>query len=172
MPADWLLCQREIHFAIHRRNGAWRQPGLVIELIIAHIDTNKLLKCDRLTYNYSVTFQMLKFCWNLQIIVKEKGIFTNVASPSAKAKLRLLFEVAPLGFLIEKAGGYSSDGTKSVLDRVITNLDDRTQVAYGSKNEIIRFEEMLYGSSRLKAPEPVGAAAWPNTEYDGAFSFF
>ncbi|KAL8552085.1 hypothetical protein ACS0TY_000954 [Phlomoides rotata] len=43
-----------------------------------------------------------------QIIVKEKGIFTNVISPSAKAKLRLLFEVAPLGFLIEKAGGYTN----------------------------------------------------------------
>ncbi|MBA0813881.1 hypothetical protein Gohar_027700 [Gossypium harknessii] len=94
-----------------------------------------------------------------QIIVKEKGIFTNVASPSAKAKLRLLFEVAPLGFLIEKAGGYSSDGQKSVLDKVIENLDDRTQVAYGSKNEIIRFEETLYGSSRLNAGVPVGATA-------------
>lgn len=94
-----------------------------------------------------------------QIIVKEKGIFTNVASPSAKAKLRLLFEVAPLGFLIENAGGYSSDGTQSVLDKVINNLDERTQVAYGSKNEIIRFEKTLYGSSRLEGPVPVGAAA-------------
>ena len=28
-----------------------------------------------------------------QIIVKEKGVFTNVISPSTKAKLRLLFEV-------------------------------------------------------------------------------
>ncbi|KAL0317112.1 UNVERIFIED_CONTAM: Sedoheptulose-1,7-bisphosphatase, chloroplastic [Sesamum angustifolium] len=94
-----------------------------------------------------------------QIIVKEKGIFTNVVSPSAKAKLRLLFEVAPLGFLIEKAGGFSSDGERSVLDKVINNLDERTQVAYGSKNEIIRFEETLYGSSRLKVAQPVGAAS-------------
>lgn len=94
-----------------------------------------------------------------QIIVKEKGIFTNVTSPTAKAKLRLLFEVAPLGLLIEKAGGYSSDGKQSVLDKVINNLDERTQVAYGSKNEIIRFEETLYGSSRLNVAEPVGAAA-------------
>ncbi|KAJ8642446.1 hypothetical protein MRB53_019140 [Persea americana] len=52
-----------------------------------------------------------------QIIVKEKGIFTNVTSPTSKAKLRLLFEVAPLGFLIEKAGGFSSDGTQSVLEK-------------------------------------------------------
>ena len=35
-----------------------------------------------------------------QIIVKEKGVFTNVSSPSTKAKLRLLFEVAPLGLLV------------------------------------------------------------------------
>lgn len=94
-----------------------------------------------------------------QIIVKEKGIFTNVTSPTAKAKLRLLFEVAPLGFLIEKAGGHSSDGKQSVLDKVISVLDERTQVAYGSKNEIIRFEETLYGSSRLAASATVGATA-------------
>ncbi|XP_065869899.1 sedoheptulose-1,7-bisphosphatase, chloroplastic [Euphorbia lathyris] len=95
-----------------------------------------------------------------QIIVKEKGIFTNVISPTTKAKLRLLFEVAPLGLLVENAGGYSSDGYKSVLDKEVVNLDDRTQVAYGSKNEIIRFEETLYGKSRLKSEGvPVGAAA-------------
>ncbi|KAF3523484.1 hypothetical protein F2Q69_00049137 [Brassica cretica] len=93
-----------------------------------------------------------------KIIVKEKGIFTNVTSPTAKAKLRLLFEVAPLGLLVENAGGFSSDGYKSVLDKTIVNLDDRTQVAYGSKNEIIRFEETLYGISRLKNV-PIGATA-------------
>nr|5IZ3_A Chain A, sedoheptulose-1,7-bisphosphatase [Physcomitrium patens] len=86
-----------------------------------------------------------------QIIVKERGIFTNVTSPTTKAKLRLLFEVAPLGLLIENAGGYSSDGKQSVLDKVVVNTDDRTQVAYGSRDEIIRFEETLYGDSRLKA---------------------
>ncbi len=35
-----------------------------------------------------------------QIIVKEKGVFTNVTSPSTKAKLRILFEVAPIGLLV------------------------------------------------------------------------
>lgn len=90
--------------------------------------------------------------------MKEKGIFTNVTSPTAKAKLRLLFEVAPLGLLVENAGGFSSDGYNSVLDKTIVNLDDRTQVAYGSKNEIIHFEETLYGTSRLKNV-PIGANA-------------
>ena len=61
----------------------------------------------------------------LQIIVKEKGVFSNVTSPSTKAKLRILFEVAPLGLLVEKAGGASScDGQqKSTLDVLITKHD-------------------------------------------------
>lgn len=36
----------------------------------------------------------------LQIIVKEKGVFCNVTSPSTKAKLRILFEVALLALLV------------------------------------------------------------------------
>eukprot|EP00850_Spirogloea_muscicola_P010173 SM000059S18650 [mRNA] locus=s59:86510:87675:- [translate_table: standard] len=84
-----------------------------------------------------------------QILVKEKGVFCNASSPSTVAKLRLLFEVAPLGLLIENAGGYSSDGFISVLDKVVNNTDDRTQVCYGSKVEVQRFEEYLYGKSRL-----------------------
>eukprot|EP00271_Cylindrocystis_brebissonii_P005390 TRINITY_DN173_c0_g1_i1.p1 TRINITY_DN173_c0_g1~~TRINITY_DN173_c0_g1_i1.p1 ORF type:complete len:393 (-),score=103.87 TRINITY_DN173_c0_g1_i1:591-1769(-) len=84
-----------------------------------------------------------------QILVKEKGVFCNASSPSTVAKLRLLFEVAPLGLLVEQAGGYSSDGFKSVLDRVVVETDDRTQVCYGSKVEVQRFEEYLYGTSRL-----------------------
>ena len=52
-------------------------------------------------------------------------MFSNVTSPSTKAKLRILFEVAPLGLLVEKAGGASScDGQqKSTLDVEITKHD-------------------------------------------------
>ncbi|GKV28337.1 hypothetical protein SLEP1_g37407 [Rubroshorea leprosula] len=113
---------------------------------------------DELINYYVKEKYTLRYTGGMVPDVNQKGIFTNVMSPSSKAKLRLLFEVAPLGFLIEKAGGYSSDGHQSVLDKVINGLDDRSQVAYGSKNEIIRFEETLYGSSRLKGV-PVGAAA-------------
>ena len=73
-----------------------------------------------------------------QIIVKEKGVFTNVISPSTKAKLRLLFEVAPLALLVEKAGGASScDGLcVSGLDVVVDKHDQRTQICYGSVGEV------------------------------------
>lgn len=84
-----------------------------------------------------------------QIIVKEKGVFTNVTSPSTKAKLRILFEVAPLALMIEKAGGHSSCDGKSVsaLDIPITAYDQRTQICYGSIGEVRRFEEYMYGTS-------------------------
>lgn len=92
-----------------------------------------------------------------QILVKEKGVFCNAISPSTKAKLRMVFEVAPLALMIEQAGGYSSDGHISILDKVIVNLDDRSQVCYGSKKEVERFEEYLYGKSRLTEKASVAA---------------
>ena len=49
---------------------------------------------------YSNALVLTQHCCLLQIIVKEKGVFSNVTSPSTKAKLRLLFEVAPLALLV------------------------------------------------------------------------
>eukprot|EP00968_Pinguiococcus_pyrenoidosus_P000800 scaffold47_cov258-Pinguiococcus_pyrenoidosus.AAC.127 len=89
-----------------------------------------------------------------QLMVKGKGIFVNPASPSAKAKLRVLYEVAPIGYLIEKAGGKSSDGEKSVLDIEIVGTEDRSQVAYGSAGEVERFEKLV---GRKYVEEPVSA---------------
>jgi sedoheptulose-bisphosphatase len=46
-----------------------------------------------------------------QIIVKEKGVFTNVTSPSTKAKLRILFEVAPLALMVEQVRDHTALAT-------------------------------------------------------------
>lgn len=78
-----------------------------------------------------------------QILVKGKGVFCNPSSPSAKAKLRLLYEVAPIGYVMEKAGAKSSDGSGSVLDIKVENTEDRSQVCYGSAGEVARFEQMV-----------------------------
>ncbi len=40
-----------------------------------------------------------------QIFIKGHGIFSCLSSQKHKAKLRVLYEVACAGFLIEKAGG-------------------------------------------------------------------
>jgi len=78
-----------------------------------------------------------------QMLVKGKGIFVNVASKTCKSKLRLLYEVAPLAYLVEKAGGKSSEGEQSVLDVEIGSTEQTTQVALGSAKEVERFEQYV-----------------------------
>jgi len=78
-----------------------------------------------------------------QLLIKGKGVYVTPSSPSCPSKLRLLYEVAPLGYLIEKGGGMSSDGEKSVLEIPITTTDVRTQCAYGSEEEVERFNTLV-----------------------------
>jgi sedoheptulose-bisphosphatase len=78
-----------------------------------------------------------------QLLVKGKGVFVNPTSPSAPAKLRVLYEVLPIALLVEKAGGKSSDGRGSALNLKTATTEDRTQVAYGSPKEVARFEEWV-----------------------------
>jgi len=80
-----------------------------------------------------------------QQFTKNQGVFSNPTSDSSPAKLRLAFEAAPFGLLVEKAGGKTSDGVTggSVLDVQINAVDQRTALCIGSSNEVDRFNEML-----------------------------
>ena len=78
-----------------------------------------------------------------QILVKGKGVFVNVASKNTKSKLRVLYEVAPIGYIVEKAGGRTSEGEKSVLDIPILHTEQVSQVAFGSAGEVERFEQLV-----------------------------
>ena len=65
---------------------------------------------------------------------------------------------------MEKAGGFSScDGLcVSGLDVEIKKHDQRTQICYGSKAEVQRFEEYMYGNSprfaEVRPPSLIPAA--------------
>ena len=80
-----------------------------------------------------------------QQFTKNQGVFSNPTSPSSPAKLRLAFEAAPWGLLVEAAGGKTSDGTSggSILDVKITAVDQRTALCIGSSNEVDRFNDMI-----------------------------
>merc|ERR1719437_321470 len=80
-----------------------------------------------------------------QQFTKKQGVFANPTSEKSPAKLRLAFEAAPFGFLVEKAGGLTSDGVtgNSILDVEITGVDQRTPLCLGSANEVKRFNEYL-----------------------------
>ncbi|MEE2961536.1 MAG: hypothetical protein VYA34_12405 [Myxococcota bacterium] len=77
------------------------------------------------------------------LLVKGKGIFCNAGSPKAKAKLRLLYEVMPLAYLIEKAGGASSDGEKSIMEYKADSLNQTVQVCLGNAEEVARFNKIV-----------------------------
>ena len=58
-------------------------------------------------------------------------------------KLRLLYEVAPLGFLAEQAGGYASTGLRNVLDIQPTYLHQRVPVFIGDRSLVIKAEQFI-----------------------------
>ena len=78
------------------------------------------------------------------MLIKGAGIFTNIGgSKYPKGKLRLLYECGPFAYIVEQAGGASSDGEKSVLDVEIEDLDQRTPLIIGAKKEVKRVAEVL-----------------------------
>eukprot|EP00793_Prasinoderma_coloniale_P005975 PRCOL_00004449-RA len=82
-----------------------------------------------------------------QQFTKQQGVFCNPTSEASPAKLRLAFEAAPFGYLVEKAGGKTSDGTTggSILDVQINAVDQRTPLCIGSKVEVERFNSLVLG---------------------------
>ena len=78
------------------------------------------------------------------ILSKGQGVFTNIGGAKyPEGKLRLVFECGPFAYLVEQAGGASSDGKHSLLDHVITACDQRTPIIVGSGPEVASVVKML-----------------------------
>ncbi|MBN2809719.1 MAG: fructose-1,6-bisphosphatase [Deltaproteobacteria bacterium] len=72
-----------------------------------------------------------------QILLKGGGLFMYPATTKAKhGKLRLPFELNPMAYLIEAAGGAASNGTRPILDLDCYDLDQRSPVYIGSCDEV------------------------------------
>ena len=77
-------------------------------------------------------------------ILTQGGVFLypgTVKNPAGK--LRLLYETAPLAFLVEQAGGRASDGTQNILDIIPDRLHTRTSVVIGSKEDVKLVESFI-----------------------------
>ncbi|WP_435065462.1 class 1 fructose-bisphosphatase [Halobaculum sp. EA56] len=72
------------------------------------------------------------------------GVFAYPALESAPdGKLRLQFEGNPVAYLVEGAGGRSSDGDRSLLDVPATGIHQRVPVHVGNAELIERLESAL-----------------------------
>ena len=81
-----------------------------------------------------------------QVLMKGKGIFMYPAlNGSPNGKLRLLFELNPMAFLIENAGGAATNGTIPILDIKPASLDQRAPVYIGCADDVTKAMEYLIG---------------------------
>ena len=79
-----------------------------------------------------------------QILMKGKGVFMYpMLQGLPNGKLRVLFELNPMAFLIENAGGAASDGTRRILDIYPEGLDQRAPVFIGCSEDVAKAVEYL-----------------------------
>lgn len=82
-------------------------------------------------------------------ILMQGGVFLypgTVKKP--EGKLRLLYETAPLAYLVEQAGGRASDGHKDILDLTADKLHQRTPLIIGSKEDVKLVESFIADRDR------------------------
>ncbi|OAY43614.1 fructose-1,6-bisphosphatase, chloroplastic [Manihot esculenta] len=62
---------------------------------------------------------------------------------SKNGKLRLLYECAPMSFIVEQAGGKGSDGHQRILDIQPVEIHQRVPLYIGSQEEVEKLEKYL-----------------------------
>jgi len=79
-------------------------------------------------------------------VIHSGGVFCYPAlNDRPEGKLRLVFEGAPMAYIVESAGGASSDGEVSLLEKEPEGIHDRTPVHLGNESLIEKMEEKVTG---------------------------
>lgn len=72
------------------------------------------------------------------------GIFLYPADKgNQQGKLRLLYEAAPLAFLVEQAGGLAMTGRRRILDIQAERLHERVPLVIGSRDDVLEYERIV-----------------------------
>jgi len=106
--------------------------GLRKEWINSHCDLIRSFEENGFKLRYSGSFVP-----DFHQVLVYGGIFSYPALiDKPDGKLRLLFEVGPMSFIAEKAGGAATDGMNRILDIIPTKVDQRAPLYIGSKELI------------------------------------
>ena len=57
--------------------------------------------------------------------------------------MRLLFELQPMAFIMEQAGGRATNGKEDIMAIKVENLDQCSPIYIGSKTEVQMAEKFL-----------------------------
>lgn len=75
----------------------------------------------------------------LHRILLQGGVFLYPGDSRAgyeNGRLRLVYEAAPIAFLMEQAGGRATDGRSAILDQIAAHLHEHTPLIFGSADEV------------------------------------
>ena len=79
-----------------------------------------------------------------QVLIKGGGVFTYPAlQKSPQGKLRLLFELQPMAFIMEQAGGMATDGKQDILALKVESVNQCSPIYIGSTKEVQMAGEFL-----------------------------
>jgi D-fructose 1,6-bisphosphatase (EC 3.1.3.11) len=79
-----------------------------------------------------------------QVLIKRGGIFTYPSvKGSPNGKLRLIFELQPMAYIMEQAGGMATNGKEDILSVEPEKLNQRSPIYIGSRFEVEKAKEFL-----------------------------
>ena len=80
----------------------------------------------------------------------EGGLYFYPSDPGhRKGKLRLMYECAPLAFIVEQAGGSASNGVQRMLDIKASTIHERMPLAIGSAGDVALYDKFFPRRTRL-----------------------
>lgn len=135
---EYILSQDNI--MLEEKGSIYSLGGLRKEWLPAHLKYVEDLEKQGYKLRYSGGF-VLDIN---QILIKKGGIFSYPAlTDSPTGKLRLIFELQPMAFIIEQAGGKATDGKEDILSIKPADLDHRSPIYIGSRYEVEKAKEYL-----------------------------
>lgn len=85
-------------------------------------------------------------------ILARGGVFLYPADQRAgyaRGRLRMVYECAPIAFLIVQAGGAASDGLRPILDLAAGSLHERVPFVFGCAENVTQIQELHKGAEHL-----------------------
>jgi len=135
---EYVLSQEDIK--LNQKGSIFSPGGLRRDWNPAHLKLIEQLENDGYKLRYSGGFVPDIN----QILIKKGGVFTYPALKKApQGKLRLLFELQPMAFIMEQAGGLATDGYQDILSIKVESVNQLSPIYIGSTTEVQMAKQML-----------------------------
>ena len=132
---------------IYSANLSYYQEWLPqIQTLVDYLGDQKAVDHDPYSMRYSGALVA-----DVHRILLEGGLYFYPSTRKRpNGKLRLLYENAPLAFVVEQAGGLASTGKQRILDIKADSIHQRSPLVIGSASEVTLYEHFLEGGMPMQ----------------------